>query len=155
MLFLIETIQRYQFRSNYLSTKKSFSQFFAAILKSRLNFEYFEKQTTLTAFVFAKLWTLKSWLKKCLKNHVSENLFDKQHGKRAEGRFKSVAQILYHIHRPHPSKLSWTKSLFLTCKVLRLLANTLTAGEKYLVLNKDNLWIPIKMHISQNKKNFS
>ena len=44
--FLIETIQRYQFRCNSLknSLKKIFSQFFAVFLKLGLNFKYFEKR---------------------------------------------------------------------------------------------------------------
>ena len=44
ILFLIETIQRYQFRCNYLRKKDVFPQFFAAFLKSRLNFKHFEKK---------------------------------------------------------------------------------------------------------------
>ena len=54
--------------------EKGFSQFFAAFLKSRLNFEHFEKKKmTLAALVFPKLRTPKTWLDKCLKSHVSED----------------------------------------------------------------------------------
>ena len=42
--------------------QKDFSQFFAAFLKSRLNFEYFEKKMTLTDFVFPRLQTPKTRL---------------------------------------------------------------------------------------------
>ena len=35
--------------------QKTFAQFFAAFLKSRLNFIYFEKKITLIDFVFQKL----------------------------------------------------------------------------------------------------
>ena len=63
--------------------------------------------------------------------------FDKQHGKRA------------------PSKLIWKKSLLLTCKILGLLYNTLAADEKYPVLNRENLTIPIQMQLSRKQKNFS
>ena len=41
ILFLIETIYRYQFRYNYLRNKKLFLTTF---LKSRLNFKHFEKK---------------------------------------------------------------------------------------------------------------
>ena len=44
ILFFIEKIERYQFRSNYFRTKKTFSQFFAACSKSRLNFKHFQKK---------------------------------------------------------------------------------------------------------------
>ena len=40
ILFLIETISRNQFTCNYLEKQKVFSEFFAAFLKSNLNFEH-------------------------------------------------------------------------------------------------------------------
>ena len=51
--------------------------------------------------------------------------------------------------------MSWRKSLLLTCKILGLLLNTLAADEKYPVLNRDNLTIPIQMQLSQKQKTFS
>ena len=81
--------------------------------------------------------------------------FDKQYGKRAQALLKSASQHLYHIHRSLPRKLSWKKSLLLTCKILGLLVNTLAANEKYPVLNRDNLTIPIQMQLSQKQKTFS
>ena len=81
--------------------------------------------------------------------------FDKQHGKRAQALLKSASQHLYHIHRSLPRKLSWKKSLLLTCQILGLLVNTLAADEKYPVLNRDNLTIPIQMLLSQKRKIFS
>ena len=81
--------------------------------------------------------------------------FDKQHGKRAQALLKSASQHLYHIHRSLPRKLSWKKSLLLTCKILGLLVNTLAADERYPVLNRHSLTIPIQMQLSQKSKNFS
>ena len=40
--------------------QKRFSEFFPAFMKSRLNFDHSEKKMTLRAFVFPKLWTLKT-----------------------------------------------------------------------------------------------
>ena len=37
---------------------------------------------------------------------------------------------------------------------LRAAVNTLAADEKYAVLNRDNLTIPIQMQLSQKQKNF-
>ena len=73
-LFLIETIWRYQFRSNYLK-KKIFPQFFASFLKSRWSFEHFVKKTLLIDFVILKLPTLKTYSDKCLKSPVRDNPF--------------------------------------------------------------------------------
>ena len=72
--------------------------------------------------------------------------FDKQHGKRAQALLKSTSQHLYHIHWSLPSQLSWKTSLLLTCQILGLLLNILAGDEKYPVLNRDNLTIPVQMH---------
>ena len=81
--------------------------------------------------------------------------FDKQHGKRAQALLKSASQHHYHIHRSLLNKLSWKKSLLLTCKILGLLVNTLAADEKYPVFKRDSLTIPIQMQLSQKQKTFS
>ena len=81
--------------------------------------------------------------------------FEKQHGKRAQPLFESASQTLYHNHRSLPRKLSWKNSLLLTCKILGLLVNTLATDEKYPVVNRDNLTIPIQMQLSQKQKTFA
>ena len=52
-------------------------------------------------------------------------------------------------------KLCSKESLILTCPILGLLVNTLAADEKYPVLNRDNLMIPIQMQLPDKQKNFS
>ena len=47
------------------------------------------------------------------------------------------------------------KSLFLTCQIFGLLVNTFATEEKYLVHNRKNLTITIKMELSEKKKTFS
>ena len=49
-------------------------------------------------------------------------------------------------------KLSWIRSLLVTCKIL---GNTLTVDEKYSFLNKDNLMQPIQMKLSKKQKALS
>ena len=44
--------------------------------------------------------------------------------------------------------------MFLTGQIVGLLVNTLPADEKYPVLNRDNLKIPIQMQLSQKHKTF-
>ena len=46
-------------------------------------------------------------------------------------------------------------SLSLTWQILGLLVNTLAADEKYPLLNRDNLAIPIQMQLSQKQKTFA
>ena len=81
--------------------------------------------------------------------------FHKQHGKRAQTLLKSESLNLYHIYWSLLKKLSWKKSLLLTCQNFGLLVNTLAADDKYPVLNRDNLTIPIQMQLSQKQKTFS
>ena len=51
--------------------------------------------------------------------------------------------------------MSWKKSLLLTWKILQLLVNTLPPDEKYPVLNRDSLTIPIQTELLPEKqKNF-
>ena len=81
--------------------------------------------------------------------------FDKQHGKRAKALLKSASQYFFHIHWSLASKLSLKMSLFLTCQILGLPVNTLAAGEKYPILKRDNLTIPIQMEFSHKHKTLS
>ena len=81
--------------------------------------------------------------------------FHKQHGKRAEAMWKSASQHLYHIHWSLTSPLSSKTPLFLTCRISGLLVKTLAADEKYLLLKRDYLTIPIQMQLSQKQKTFS
>ena len=41
------------------------------------------------------------------------------------------------------------------CKILGQLLNTLNADEKYFVIQRDNLTIPIEMQLSEKQKTFS
>ena len=80
---------------------------------------------------------------------------DKQHATRHKALLKSASQNIYPIHWSLPTQLGLKKSLLFTCQILGLLLNTLAADEKYPVLNRDNLTIPIQMQLSQKQKTFS
>ena len=80
---------------------------------------------------------------------------DNQYGKLAQALLKSESEHFYHNHLSLKRKLFSKKSLLLTCQILGQLLNTLAAYEKYPVLNRDNLAIPIHMQLSQKQKSFS
>ena len=80
---------------------------------------------------------------------------DKQYGKRAQKLLKSAWQHLYKIHWSLTRDLCSKKCLLLKCQILGLLVNTLATDEKYPVLNRDNLTIPIQMQLSEKQKCFS
>ena len=73
--------------------------------------------------------------------------FDNQYGKRVQALLKPASQHFNHFHRSLSSKFGWKKSFLLTCQILGVLVNTLATDEKYPVLNKDNLTIPIEMQL--------
>ena len=77
---------------------------------------------------------------------------DKQHGKRAQTLLKPPSQHLYHIHWSLARKFCSKKSLLLTCEIFGLLLNTLAADERYLVLHRDSLKIPIQIQLSPQQK---
>ena len=81
--------------------------------------------------------------------------FEKQHRKREQTLLKSASQHIYRVHWPLATKLCSKKSLVLTCQILGLLVKTLAAYEKYPVLNRDNLTVPIQMRLSEKQKKFS
>ena len=80
--------------------------------------------------------------------------FDKQYGKHAQTQLNSASQHLYHVYWSLARKFCSKKSLLLTCQILGLLVNTLATDEKYPVLNRENLTIPIQMQLSQKQKTF-
>ena len=80
---------------------------------------------------------------------------DNQHSKRAQELLKSASHDLYQIHRSMSSQLSWKKSLLVTCQILGLLVNILSADEKYPVPNRDCLKISIQTQLSRKQKTFS
>ena len=80
--------------------------------------------------------------------------FERQHGKRAQALSKSTSQHIYDVQSSLARKLCFKKSFLLTCEILGMLVNTLAIDEKYLVLYRDNLTIPIQMLFLRNKKRF-
>ena len=80
---------------------------------------------------------------------------NKQHGKRAQPNLKSASQHIYQIYWTLSKKFRWKTSQLVICKILGLLVNILAADEKYPVLNRDNLMIPIQIQLSQKQKTFS
>ena len=69
----------------------------------------------------------------------------KQHGKR-------TALLSYLLVTCN--EMCSKKFLLLTWQILGLLVNTLAADEKYPLLKRDNLTIPIQMHLSQKQNHF-
>ena len=106
---------------------KTFCQFFTAFLKSRWNFEHFDKKDDVHRFCNFEITDSENVVRKMSKEPRFRRPFDKQHGKRAEALWKSTSQHLYYNHWSLPTQYTWKKSLLLTCQILGLLVNTLAS----------------------------
>ena len=80
---------------------------------------------------------------------------DKQHGKWDQTVLKSEWHKFYQIYWSLLAQLNPKKFLLVISKILGLFFNTLSAGHKYSLLNRDNLTQPIKMRLSLKGKTFS
>ena len=78
----------------------------------------------------------------------------KQHGKWDQTVLLSEWHHLYLLYWSLWRQLSRKKPLFVTRKISRLFFNTLTAGLKYCLLNRDNLTQPNQMQLSLKRKTF-
>ena len=88
-------------------------------------------------------------------NSCFKGPFKRQHGKLAKTLLKSERQHIYHIYWSIRRELSGKTSLLEICRMLGNFVNTLTADDKYFLLNWDNLTRPIQTQLSQKEKTFS
>ena len=105
---------------------------------------------------FTKYGLLKTWLDKCLKSATSQYLLTSNMVNALEhcsnlNDGSCITFIYWLLWR----QLSLKKSLLVICKILRLFVNTLTAYDKYSVLNREYLKRPIDMQLPQKQKSFS
>ena len=77
---------------------------------------------------------------------------NKRYHKPSQTLLKSEGQELYHIYSSLWRKLSWKKLVLVICKFLWLFINTLTAHDKYFLVNSANLLEPIQMQLSKIQK---
>ena len=91
-------------------------------------------------------------LDKCLKSPTSENPSRSDIVKRAETRLKSERQYVYQIYWSLWRQLGLIKFLSVICKFSGLFVNSLTANDKYSLLNRSNLYQQFQMQLSQKPK---
>ena len=93
----------------------------------------------LIADIFPKIQTPKNVVRYVSKKTCFGGPFDKQRFKRVQTLSKFEREHLDQIYWSLWGKYSRKKYLLVICKVLRLFVNTLTANDKYSLLNRDNL----------------
>ena len=70
IFFFIGRIQGHQFRCNYLRSKNLFLSFFVSFLKSRLNFEHFDRKDDPHTFCISEITDSENVVKKMSKSPV-------------------------------------------------------------------------------------
>ena len=96
----------------------------------------------------------KTWLEKCLKNPVWEDLSRRNIGNVPKSccNHDDRSFTIFIDHCEHHSVEK--KSVLVLCKILRLFLNTLTADDKYSLHNRDNLTQPIHILLPKKQKTF-
>ena len=115
----------------------------------------FKKKITLIVDVFPKLRTPKKVVRSMSQKSFFRGAFNRRHGKATKTLLQSERHHFYQIYWLLSRLLSWKKSFLVIWKILRLLVNTLTADDKYSLLNRDNSTEPIQMELSQKEKSCS
>ena len=114
--------------------QKTFFQFFDAFLRFKSNFEQFEKNMTLTAYVFRKLEIAKDFVSQMFKKTRFRTSFDRQHFEGSEHSCKLHGSTFIIVLDDSGKNSTGKMSLFLIQKILRLFFKTLTANYKYSAL---------------------
>ena len=76
--------------------------------------------------------------------------FDSQHVEGSQTLLKSAWQHFYCTFSS--GKLNWKMSILVISEILGLLVNTLTADDKYLLCNEENLPLSVRMQLSKKGK---
>ena len=135
--------------------QKSFSRFFSAFLKSRLNFEHFQTKGWISWLMYFRNYGLrKTRLHQCLKRHLSTDLSE-TNMVNATKYWRNLQATTFTIFIDH-CECNWLgKTHLVICKISRLFPNTLSPDGKYSLLNKDNLTQSIQTQLSRKQKTFS
>ena len=87
-----------KFQMQLSQKQKTFSEFFAAFLKSTINFKHFEKKDDPHRFCISEITVSENVVRQMSKNFHFRRPFVKQHGKHTQALLKSSSHHLYHIH---------------------------------------------------------
>ena len=122
-----------------LSQKKTILWIFFAFFKARLNFEHFGKKDNPHSLCIGGIReTLKDVVRQMSRKSRFRRPLDKRNGKRSETLLKYARQQLCQIYCSLWKQLRWKKSVLGIWRILGLFVNTLTAKDKYFLLNRDN-----------------
>ena len=131
-----------------LKTKNFISIFFFHFSNLRPVLNILKKKIILIAIAFPKIQTVKDFVRPHSKKRRVRTPFESQHVKGSQTLVKFVWEYFYQILLTLWGKLIWKTSPLVTCEILGVFVNTLTADDKYRVLDCGNLLLPIQSQLS-------
>ena len=131
--------------------QKTFSRFFSAVFKSRLNFEHFQTNMTLIANVFPKLRNPKYVVRYTFQSLASQYP-SRSNMVKAPKYSSDLHGSTFTIFIA--KDIEFEKVTLSDMQNLKTI-NKLTVNDNYSLLNRDNLTQPIQIQLSQKQKAFS
>ena len=135
------------FKRNYLKNEKLFLSFLFHLSNFQEILNISQKRKFVIANVFPKLQNVKDLLRALSKKRRFRTSFDSQDVKGSLTLRTSAWQHLYHIFSSLWEQMIWKMSPLMKFEGLGALVNTLTADEKYTVMDCQNLQFPIQIRL--------
>ena len=144
-----------KFKRYYLKNGRLFLDFLLHFWNVNEIHNILKKSMSVLAYLFPKLLFRKEIATETSRSCCLRTPFGNQ---RVNG-FQTPQKVARHHYYPFSpwifGKLSWKKTALLWSLILRLLANTLTADDKYSCRNKQNFLQQLQTLLLQKRKTFS
>ena len=134
---------------------KTFSGFFIAFLKCAWNLEQFEKKDECPGGIISEIIVSESGWCWNVKNSCFRTPFCNQRFNGFQTLLEVARQHCYPFFPWITGKLNWKKTALLWSKILSLIANTLTADDKYCCRTLQNFLQQLQTLYSQKRHTFS
>ena len=112
------------------------------------------KNMIFIANLFPKLLTVKDLVRPLSKKRRFRTFFDSQHVKGSQTLVKSAWERFYQIFVSLWVEIIWKISPLLIYEILGVFVNTMTADNKYLLWDYEDLSLQTQMQLSKNQKTF-
>ena len=152
----IDRICNSQFKCNDLKNEKLFLNFSFHFMNLHQILNILNKtMIVIIANVFAKLETLKDFVRALSKKPRFRTRSDSQHVKALQMRRKSPCKRFYQVFPSFSGMLIWKISPLVLVEILRVFVSRLTADDQYPIEHCGNMQVPIQMQFSKKPKTFS
>ena len=155
ILFKVVRIFNSHFKRNYLKNENLLLKFLLQFWILHEILKILKEIMIVIGNVFAKLQTLKIFVRKLSQEHRFRTGFGIQQVKESQLLAKSPRERFYHVLLSFSWKLISSMSPLVLGDILRVFVKTLTGDGMYPVQCCENLQLPIQMQLSDEQNNFS